>query len=313
MAAHRMADHRVDADKAGAAGDFHRALHRAGAAEDVGETAFPAGRHGDLVHRAARSADHMVLGELGKLGDACRIQTQIQVGIEATDRAHFRGGRGADADIHRHAAQQQHAEAIGQADAFLAQHREDRTADVGRPGGERVALAELADFAVFGRLVVQREKIERNACFHRQVALSDLHRADAQRAVGAGLQGDQVATAQNGFTDVRSGIIGDAAHHVEPGGHPGHPDLPGIEKSRQTGGVVVGTVEKAFELGEFRSQLVVIAHGAFKSAGTSPDVKVRGAQVTGFCRRWRWLGFPRTRRHPAWRRGGRFRACRGAR
>ena len=57
--------------------------------------------------------------------------------------------------------------------------------------------------------------------------MAGLHRADAQRAVGARLQRHQHAAAQHGFADVGAGIIGDAAHHVEPRRHARDPDFAG--------------------------------------------------------------------------------------
>ena len=73
---------------------------------------------------------------------------RAKIGIEAGERADFHGGGTADAHVHRHRAQQQEAETVGQLDGFLLEQGENAAADVSRPGGQRVGMAQLADLRV---------------------------------------------------------------------------------------------------------------------------------------------------------------------
>ena len=86
---------------------------RAGTTEVVRELALASARDGDLIHDAARRTDAVILRHLAEPRDACAVELQIQVSIEAGQRANLHGSGTADADIHWHRAQQQKTETVG--------------------------------------------------------------------------------------------------------------------------------------------------------------------------------------------------------
>ena len=220
-------------------------------------TTLPAAGDGDLIHDAARRADDVVLGHLAEPRDARRRKFQTEIRVEATQRADFHRRRTADAHVHRHGAQQEQIEAVGQLHRFFLEQRENAADDVSRPVGERIGLAERADFRIAGQTVAGLEIVERDARFDGQRLDARLHGADAQRAVGARLQPHQHAAAQHGFADVRAGVIRDAAHDIEPGGDARDPDFAGGEKARQAGGITVGLLQELFEFRNFKREFGV--------------------------------------------------------
>ena len=66
----------------------------------------------------------------------------------------------------------------------------------------------------------------------------------------------QHAAAQHRFADVRAGVIGDAAHHIQPGRHARHPDLAAVEKAGEAGRVAVRFAQQLFEFGDFKRERV---------------------------------------------------------
>ena len=182
---------------------------------------------------------------------------QAEVGVEARERADFHRGGTADPHIHWHRAEQQKTEAVGQAGGFLFQQGENAAANVSGPRRQRIGVAQLAYLVVVTHGAARSQIIQRNARLHRQRAMAGLHRADAQRAIRAGLQRHQHASAQYRLTNVGARIIGDAAHHVQPRRHARHPDFAGVEKSGKTGGVAVGLVQELLKFRNFKRQFVV--------------------------------------------------------
>jgi hypothetical protein len=87
--------------------------------------------------------------------------------------------------------------------------------------------------------------------------MAGLHRADAQRAVRAGLQRHQHAPVQHRFTNVGARIIGNAAHHDQPRRHARHPDFAGVEKSGKAGRVAVGLVQELLKFQNLKREFVV--------------------------------------------------------
>ena len=209
----------------------------------------------DLVHDAAGRADHVIFCHLAQPCDPCGLKVQFQIGVEAAQGADFHCRGTAYPYVHGHGAQQQQIEAVGEFHRLLFEQGKNTAADVGGPDRQRVGVAEFAEIVIAGQAVAGGEIIERDACLDRQAALADLHGADTQRTVGAGLQGNKHAADQHRFADVCAGIVGDAAHNVEPGRHACHAEFPAVEKSGQAGRVAVRFLEQPFKFHGFKGQL----------------------------------------------------------
>ena len=175
-----------------------------------------------------------------KRGDAGGVELEAEVGVEAGERADLHSGRAADADVHRHGAQQHEAEAIGQADGLLLEQRENAAADVGSPGDQRVGLAKFAKLGISAHAIAGGKVIERDAGFDGQAAFADLHCANAQGAVRPRLEGHQHPAAEDGFADVGAGVIRNAAHDIEPGRYARDPNLAAVEEPGKAGDIAVG-------------------------------------------------------------------------
>ena len=167
---------------------------------------------------------------------------------EAVEGGDLCGGRAADADVHGHAAEQEQAKAIGQVHGLFFEQGKDASANVGGPRREGVGLAQGAHLVVGDETLAHLKVVERDARLDGQAAVVALHGADAQRAVGARLEGDDHAPAEDALADVAAGIVGNAAHDVEAGGDAGDPNLAGAKKAGEAGGIAVGLFEKGLKL-----------------------------------------------------------------
>ncbi len=218
----------------------------------MSEFAAPSARDRDLVHDAAWRAYDMVLGHLAQASDARAIQLQVHVRIKAPKGADFHRSRAANADVHRHGTEQQQTEAVRKTYRLLLEQSENAAADVRSPRNQRVGVAQLADLRVVPHAVTRGEVIQRDARFNWQAAFANLHRADAQGAVGAGLQCHQHAAAQDRFAHIGAGIIGDSSHDIQPRGHARHPHLAAVEKAGKARRVTVRLAQQVLKFLDFK-------------------------------------------------------------
>ena len=135
---------------------------------------------------------------------------------------------------------------------------------------------------VAGQAVARLEVVERDARLDRQRPVPDLHRADAQRAVGARLQRHQHAAAQHGFADVRAGVVGDAAHDVEPRRHARDPDFAAVEEAGESGRIAVRLVQQLLERLHFeRNPVTLHQPDCVTHAGRGPQMTAEEGRGSG--------------------------------
>ena len=164
-----------------------------------------------LIHHAARRADDQVLHLLAT--DCLHAGGDMQ----APRRQHglhgrgLDGGRRADALALRHVGLDEERRAAVEGEALLSGKHVKYPGDVRRPMPGMVSREPLAGARVRRSAVL--EEIERHS---GDVRARGVRRLDVQDAIGAPLHGHARGLPDRPLQHQRAGIVGDAAHDVEP-------------------------------------------------------------------------------------------------
>ncbi len=188
-----------------------RPLELGGLTEQRHERSRLAANRRHLIHHAARRADDQVLDLLAADRPHAGIDLQAPRRQHGLHGRGLDGGRRADALALRHVGLDEERRAAVEREALLSGEHVKHPGDVRRPMPRMVPREPLARALVRRSAVL--EQIERHP---RDVRARGVRRLDVQDAIGAPLHGHARGLADRPLQHQRAGVVGDAAHDVEP-------------------------------------------------------------------------------------------------